>query len=338
MRLLIPVILALATTASPAHASAPGTITVAKDGTGDHATVQAAINAVPDGTPTTIRIKPGRYREVVTISARKSQLTMQGTTGNPTDVTIDYDNASGTKKPDGTTYGTTGSASVTIAAPDFTARHITFSNSFDRRAHPEITATQAVALKTTGDRMLFDNCRFLGHQDTLYTDTAATATRARQYFTRSTITGDVDFIFGRATAVFDRVTITALDRGQNPNGYITAASTRADNPYGMLIINSKITSTAATGTFYLGRPWHPGGDPAAVAQVVIRETALPAAIKPAPWTDMSGFSWRDARLREYRNTGPGAATGPDRPHLTSTEASRYTVRNYLGDWAPCCRG
>jgi pectin methylesterase-like acyl-CoA thioesterase len=108
--------------------------------------------------------------------------------------------------------------------------------------------------------------------------------------------------------------------------------------YGFLIINSKVTSTAPPGTFFLGRPWHPGGDPAAVAQVVIRNTSLPAAVKPAPWSDMSGFSWRDARLREYHNTGPGAGNGPDRPQLTDGEADQYTVKKYLGDWNPCCRG
>jgi pectinesterase len=308
--------------------------TVAKDGSGDHTSVQAAIDAVPDRTAYTIKIEPGRYREVVKIPASKTPLTLLGTTGNPADVVIDFDNASGTKKPDGTTYGTTGSATVTIAANDFTARGITVSNSFDRAAHPEITATQAVALKATGDRMLFDNSRFLGHQDTVYADSAAVGTRARQYYTRSTITGDVDFIFGRATAVFDRVTITALDRGKDPNGYLTAASTRSDNPYGFLIVNSRVTSSAAAGTFFLGRPWHPGGDPDAIAQVVIRDTELPRAIKPAPWTDMSGFSWRDARLREYRNTGPGAGSGPDRPQLTDAQAGQYTVAKYLGDWHP----
>ncbi|MBP2327420.1 pectin methylesterase-like acyl-CoA thioesterase [Kibdelosporangium banguiense] len=337
MRVMIAAVLTTLVTATPAHADV--TITVAKDGTGNHTSVQAAINATPDRTPVTIRIKPGLYREVVTIPATKTPLTILGTSGNPADVTIDYDNASGTKKPDGSTYGTTGSATVTIAASNFTARNITFSNSFDRAAHPEITATQAVAVKTTGDRMSFDNTRFLGHQDTLYTDTPNVTTRARQYFTRSTITGDVDFIFGRATAVFDRVTITAHNRGQNPNGYVTAASTRSDNPYGILIINSRILSTASTGTYFLGRPWHPSGDPAAIAQVVIRETQLPTAIKTAPWTDMSGFSWRDARLREYRNTGPGATPGPDRPQLTDAQAGQYTVKNYLGDWTPsCCRG
>jgi pectate lyase len=317
-----------------ADAQACRILTVAKDGTGNFTSVQAAVDAVPDGTPTMILIRRGVYREVVKVPATKSHLTLLGATGNPSDVVIDFDNASGTLKPDGTPFGTTGSATVTVAASDFTARHVTFSNSFDRAAHPEITATQAVAIKATGDRMLFDHDRFSSHQDTLYADTANVDTRARQYYTRSTIVGDVDFMFGRATAVFDHVTITALDRGGNPNGYLTAASTRSDNPHGFLIINSTVTSPAAPASYFLGRPWHPGGDPAAIAQVVIRNTSLPAAIKTTPWTDFSGFSCRDARLFEYRNTGPGSGTGPDRPQLTDEQVPQYTVAAYLGDWHP----
>ncbi|MCZ9338345.1 pectate lyase, partial [Streptomyces sp. TRM76130] len=80
--------------------------------------------------------------------------------------------------------------------------------------------------------------------------------------------------------------------------------------------------------------------PEAVAQVLIRDTALPAAIKAAPWTDMSGFSWRDARFAEYRNTGPGAAVTADRPQLSDADARHHTVAHYLAgtdDWAPYAR-
>lgn len=303
----------------------------------DFDTVQAAIDAAPPGT--TVTIGKGVYREVVRVPASKRDLTLKGSTGTARDVVIDYDNANGTRKPDGTTYGTSGSATATIEADGFTARDLTFSNSFDRAAHPEITNTQAVAVKATGDRQYYDRVRFLGHQDTLYADTRAVGTRARQYYRGGEIVGDVDFIFGRATAVFDQVTIRALDRGgDHPGGgtagYITAASTRRDNPHGFLIMNSTVVSDAPAGTYYLGRPWHPGGDPDAIASVVVRDTKLPAAVKTAPWTDMSGFSWRDARFAEYRNSGPGATPGADRPQLTADQAAQHTRRAYLGDWNP----
>lgn len=326
----------LVSLAAPPAGVAEANVVVAKDGSGNYSTVQAGINAVSAGG--TVSIKPGTYREVVSVPSGKTGITVRGTTGKAADVVIDYDNASGTKKPDGSTYGTSGSATATIAANGFTATALTFRNSFDRAAHPEIKDTQAVAVKTTGDRMVFDNVTFLGHQDTLYADTAAVGTIGRQYYRNCAISGDVDFLFGRATAVFDRATITALDRGSSSNnGFLTAASTRRSNPYGFLVVGSKVLSSAANASFYLGRPWHPSGDVDAIAQVLFRETSLPAAIKPAPWTDMSGFSWKDARFTEYRNTGPGAGTGADRPQLPAAQAGNYTAQKYLAGsdgWNP----
>jgi pectinesterase/pectate lyase len=52
---------------------------------------------------------------------------------------------------------------------------------------------------------------------------------------------------------------------------------------------------------------------------------------------MSGFSWKDARFSEYRNTGPGAGTGTDRPQLTAAQAASYTAQRYLAGadgWNP----
>jgi len=80
---------------------------------------------------------------------------------------------------------------------------------------------QAVALCADGDRFTCQNCRIEGHQDTLYTGPMPSnpvpkgvnalhpfagfgewvAKRPfRQYYNSCTIQGDVDFIFGSATA------------------------------------------------------------------------------------------------------------------------------------------
>ncbi|MBV1852598.1 pectinesterase family protein [Catellatospora tritici] len=315
-------------------------ITVDPTGLGDVTTVQAAVDAAPAGSQArvVIRVRPGLYRETVTVPAEKPNLAIVGTSGRPEDVVIVENHCNGCLKPDGTTYGTTGSATVTLKGDDFTARDVTFANDFDEAAHPAISSKQAVAVKTTGDRIAFSNVRFLGNQDTLYVDTPGAAYTSRVYIRDSYVEGDVDFIFGRATAVFDRVHIHGLDRGLNPAGYFTAASTQLVNPHGYLIIHSRLTSDAPEQTYYLGRPWHPSNDPNAQAQVVIRESSLPAAVKGTPWTDMSGFSWRDARFAEYRNYGPGAlppgGDGTDRPQLTDSQAEAYTVATYLADWSP----
>ncbi|MFD7133105.1 pectinesterase family protein [Streptomyces sp. NPDC059894] len=301
----------------------------------DHPTVQAAVDAVPEGNtlPVTIAVAPGTYREKVFVPAAKPHITLQGTGQDRSDTVIVYDTPAA--------YGgSTGSATVRIAAHDVTARHLTFSNDFDEAAH-ELNGEQALAVKTTGDRIVFEDTAFLGNQDTLMTDSPRLDVVSRVYIRDSFIEGDVDFVYGRATTVIERSVIRALSRGSaTNNGYITAASTWTGNPYGFLITRSRIVSDAPDGTVHLGRPWHPGGEPAAVAQVLIRDTELPAAVASAPWTDMSGFSWRDARFAEYRNTGPGAAQAADRPQLSDEEARTRTVAHYLAGpdgWAPYAR-
>ncbi|GAA2594789.1 hypothetical protein GCM10010304_46250 [Streptomyces roseoviolaceus] len=301
----------------------------------DYPTVQSAVDAVPDGndTPVTIAVAPGTYREKVYIPASKPHLLLRGTGRDRSDTVIVFDTPA--------EYGgSTGSATVRIAANDVTARNLTFSNDFDEAAH-ELKGEQALAMKTTGDRIVFEDTAFLGNQDTLMTDSPKLTTLSRVYVRDSYIEGDVDFVYGRATTVIERSVIRALSRGSDTNnGYITAASTWKGNPYGFLITKSKIVSDAPAGTFHLGRPWHPGGEPDAIAQVLIRDTQLPAAVKSSPWTDMSGFSWKDARFTEYRNHGAGAGVTADRPQMSDATARTHTVAHYLkgtDDWAPYAR-
>jgi hypothetical protein len=55
---------------------------------------------------------------------------------------------------------------------------------------------------------------------------------------------------------------------------------------------------------------------------------------------VSGFSWKDARFAEYRNSGPGAGVTADRPQLSDADASTHTVANHLAgndNWAPYAR-
>ncbi|WP_374194315.1 pectinesterase family protein [Streptomyces sp. N35] len=301
-------------------------------------TVQAAVDAVPAGNtrPVTIKLAPGTYREKVRIGDEQHRISLVGTGGDRDDTVIVFDTPSGEPKPEGGTQGSSGSATVMVRGDDFTARNLTFVNDFDEAAH-EISGEQALAVKTTGDRQFFEDVAFLGNQDTLMTDTPALTEVSRVYIRDSYIEGDVDFIYGRASTVIEDSVIKAISRGSTTNnGWLAAPSTWKDNPYGMLITDSEVISDAPDGSFHLARPWHPGGNPDAIGQLVIRETKLPAAIKAAPYTDMSGFSWREARFFEHRNYGPGAAPeGPDRPHLDPALADDFERADYLRGWNPC---
>ncbi|MFF6780583.1 pectinesterase family protein [Streptomyces sp. NPDC012510] len=324
-------------TTATTKAAAATTITVAKDGSGQFTTVQKAVDAVPANNPSrvVISVKPGTYRELVKVPSNKPHVTIQGSGGSRKDTVIVYNNAAGTPKPGGGTYGTGGSATVAVEADDFQARNLTISNDFDEAANQSFKDHQAVALRTAADKVVLDGVIVTGDQDTLLLDTAAKDKLGRVYVTNSYVIGNVDFIFGRATAVVDKSIITLKKRWNGTSaGYITAPSTAA-NRKGFLIINSTVNGEVSDRTFYLGRPWHAGGDASLDPQTTVRNTTLSAAIRTAPWTDMSGFSWKDDRFAEYMNKGPGAGgQSTDRPHLTDAQAANQEVADWLGGWTP----
>ncbi|CAL9527641.1 Pectinesterase A [Streptomyces sp. enrichment culture] len=345
---LLPLTLTAATLAYATEANGPvvtdavsaaaTTLTVAKDGSAQYTTVQAAVNAVPanNASRVVIAVAPGTYRELVKVPSNKPHVTIQGTGASRKDTVIVYNNAAGTQKPDGSgTYGTGGSATVAVEADDFQARNLSITNDFDEAANQSLSGHQAVALRTAADKVFLDGVIVTGDQDTLLLDTAAKDKLGRVYVSDSYVLGNVDFIFGRATAVIDRSVITLRKRWDGSSaGYVTAPSTAADRK-GILIANSTVNGDVSSASFYLGRPWHAGGDATLDPQTTVRNTNLSAAVKSTPWTDMSGFSWKADRFAEYRNTGAGAgSSSADRPFLTDAQAADQEVADWLGDWTP----
>ncbi|MFH8290204.1 pectinesterase family protein [Streptomyces sp. NPDC018059] len=325
-------------TTAGAPAAASTILTVAKDGGGRFTSVQKAVDAVPAGNTSrvVIRIAPGTYRETVKVPANKPHVTFEGTGRSRKDTVIVEGHAAGMTKPDGSgTYGTGGSATVAVEADDFQARHLTFSNDFDEARNQRLNGQQAVALRTAADRVRLDDLIISGDQDTLLLDTAAKEKTGRVYLTDSYVIGNTDFVFGRATAVIDRSVLTLKKRWNGTSaGYVTAPSTPAGRK-GFLITRSTVDGDVSARSFHLGRPWHAGGDASLDPQTTVRDSTLGAAVKAAPWTDMGGFSWKDDRFAEYKNSGPGAgAAGGDRPHLTDAQAAAQETADWLGDWKP----
>jgi pectinesterase len=338
MRTTYAATLVAALVASVPNGVAASGVTVAADGSGNYTTVQAAIDAAPAGSTSTytITIKPGTYRGTVTIPANKPHLSLIGAGSSASAVVLVEHHASGATKPGGGTYGTAGSATVTIAAANTTVSNLTMANDFNEAAST-LSAKQAVAVNTAGDRVQFSGVRILGNQDTLLVNASGTAVR-RLYVRNSYVEGDVDFIFGAGTMVFQNGEVRSLSRGSSSNnGYITAAATNIGNRYGFLFWGTHLTSNAPAKSVYLGRPWHPGGDVNAVAQVLYRGVTMDAHIRDDPWTDMSGFSWKDARFFEYSSTGSGATVNGNRPQMSSSTASQYVPTAYLAGsdgWNP----
>lgn len=289
---------------------------------------------------TIIFVKNGYYKEKLMLS--HPNISLIGESHIHTVLT--YDVAHGTLLPEPNpskkTYGTTGSASTTISpeATGFTAENLTFENSFVRGTY-NCKDEQAVALKNEADQSVLINCRMLGHQDTLYAD-ANPECKARQYYLHCYISGDIDFVFGRAQAIFDDCTFMSLDTAPSvAKGFVTAASTWEDYQYGYLIINSRLLSPITTPSIALGRPWQPGRNTRAKAATCFMHCYLGPHILPEGWVDMGPSLACNARFSEFENYGPGAICAPTRPILSQEEASKYTLENifacdYELPWQP----
>jgi pectinesterase len=299
------------------------------------------------GARAVIYIRKGRYREKLTID--RPRITLLGENRDSTIIT--YDAIADTPSPGGGTYGTRGSFTLRIVAPDFRAENLTIENSFDYAANaakPDSDKTkfrnpQGVALMTDlgSDRATFVNVRILGHQDTLFTNSG------RAYFYKCSIAGHVDFIFGAGKSVFEDCDIVSLDRGSRTNnGYITAASTPLNQRFGFLFLRSRLkkeTPAMAPSSVTLGRPWHPFADPNAVASVVFIDTWMDDHIGAKGWDRMSSIDstgtriWYEpssARFVEYGTRGPGAVKSSTRRVLSAREARRITPSLVLDGWTP----
>lgn len=293
---------------------------VAKDGSGDFMTIQEAVNAVPVNRKnrTTIFIRKGIYKERVIISETQSNLTLIGE--SQTETILTFDNFANKKNVLGETMGTSGSSSIYIYANGFEAENLTFENSAGN-------VGQAVAVFMAADQAVFRHCRILGNQDTLYT----WGKDSRQYYEECYIEGTVDFIFGSSTCVFDRCEIRAKRSG----GYLTAASTPQDIPFGYVFVNCKLTADEGVKGVYLGRPWRSN------AKTVYINCEMGSHIKPEGWHNWGKpDAEKTAFYAEYATKGAGSNANSRVPwshQLTKKEAGTYNIKTILAardGWNP----
>ena len=233
-------------------------LVVAKDGTGDFRYIQDAINAVRVylPKPITIKIKKGFYKEKLEVYSTLTNITFVGESLDST--IISYDDFSGKGKME-----TFDSYTLKVSGNDIKFKNLTIENTAGR-------VGQAVALHVEGDRCMFDNCKFLGNQDTIF----ASGENSRQYFSKCYIEGTVDFIFGSSTALFENCHIHS-----KTDGYITAASTPKWVAYGYVFKDCKLTADKAATKIYLGRPWRD------FAKTVFINCEMDSHILPEGWNN-----------------------------------------------------
>ncbi len=320
-------------------------IIVAKSG-GEFATIRQALDSIPQDNREWVEIllKPGVYHELLEIET--PYIRIVGEDAKKTVIT--YNNGAATILPDGTRRGTFRSYAVFVGTHDFVAENITFENA----AGPGKIAGQALALYADGDRLAFYNCRFLGYQDTIFTGPLppsslipnsfsgprenAPRINGRQYYQNCYVRGDVDFIFGSATAYFKDCEIFSKKRSNNgPQGYATAASTPEGQKYGYVFHSCRFTSDCPAGSVWLGRPWRN------FAHTAVVNCELGEHISKEGWDNWNKpEAEKTMRYEEYGSTGAGASI-EDRPawviRLTKEQADAYSIANVLGGddgWNP----
>lgn len=223
---------------------------VAADGSGDYATVQAAVDACSaDGNRNFIFIKNGTYNEQVTVPAT-TVITMLGESRDGVIIT----RAKSHQEIDDESQTST----MYINGTDFYGENFTVVNS----AGPE--AGQAEALTNHGDRMTLKNVAIKANQDGLRFDDSS-----RSYLYDCYVEGTVDYIFDSGIAFLDNCEIRQVNRSGYivaPGNHFASISRELSKEYtgysnvwglGLFLRNCTLTRDAsiADNSSYLGRNW-----------------------------------------------------------------------------------
>jgi pectin methylesterase-like acyl-CoA thioesterase len=312
-------------------------------------TIQSAILSLPhDTTPYTILILPGQYVEQVNIT-RPGPVTILGQTPHPSSlsgnsVEILWRQATGTPST-GTldnaytstlTIAPTLNASLTGSGPtgnfvppntpfgnvDFRAYNINVTN-----AYLPYSAGPSLALSTSYANTGFYHCVLNSYQDTIYIGKLANS-----YISRSTISGQTDFLYGFGTLWVESSELLLRGCG----GGITAwkgTNTTFENKYGVYVNKSVVkranSTLAITGKCALGRPWN------ALHRSVFSGSYLDDSIRREGYVQWSASEPRvnnSTLMAEYGDFGPGwNASGRSEGGVTrvlgKTEWERYSSPN-----------
>lgn len=312
------------------------TVYAGGSGTNHYSTIQAAVNALPS-TGGIVEVEPGSYQQQVTISKPGVSLIGQGSSAS---ATVLYDNLSSS----GSSDEASATLIVTNTATNFFMENIEVENTNTIDGNAQVPA---VAMFVLADRVVMDNVRLIGRQDTLYLGSegcsSSTCTPARSYIYGSYIEGDVDFIFGDGAAVFSDCNIQIDENGSASGETTITAQRRVYTNYlsGYIFWNSNIYSASSSQTNeYLGRPWN------ANAYVVYIDSDLQADIATAGWIEWEPGTTdylATAYYAEYGSTNTGAAGYLDKKreshavYLTASETAQYEPDTFLAGsdgWNP----
>ena len=223
-------------TTKPTGPANPNNLVVAADGSGDFATVQGAVDSVPNNntTYTLINVRDGNYVEIVDVRS-KNNITFRGQSRS--DTVVGYAN-NATIAVGGSTHSR---MAFKVNANDIAIEYLTVLN----RTPKGGSQAEALMLETNIKRFILNNTEVDSFQDTILGNTSGT----QAYFNNSLVQGDVDYLWGNMNLFATNCEI----RTRTAGGNITQPRTDAGSN-GMAFVNCQITvsSNGVTGVT-LGR-------------------------------------------------------------------------------------
>ena len=304
------------------------TLRVRADGSGDFASVQAALDFSAPGANASLGrltlLLRGEFRERVYVYSNFSggvsfladpAPAAAAVGAAPPAATIIFDVAGSSGA------GTFGSFTTTVDCDGFVARGVAFAN--DARGYNKTAAGQSVALGIHGDRAALLDCALWGAQDTWYG-----GPQSRVYLGNTYVNGSCDSLFGEGALVVEDSAVAISDT-------VTAQKGNGSTAY--LFLDSDIVPAAPNTE--LGRPW------GLLAHTVYKDCFMGAGIVAEGWGDWNhGCTNHSAPhacdgvfYAEYNSTGPGAAPGKRvwwSHQLNASQAAQWTRTTVLSGWDP----
>ena len=217
----------------------------------------------------------------------------------------------------------------------------------------------ALALTSAATEAYFENCRFVGRQDTLYGAVGTTAA-----FYDCAVYGGTDYIFGGMTAVFAKCDLVLNTSDASDDvAYITAAQQQSQSSRGYLMYNCTVKSTTPgvdTASSYtakpgqFGRPWKANTSEVVFFDTVVKSTnwalssgkyvydadSAVSLIQPAGWnTSLGGQSERNVEYGTFEVSGEDNSASRvswvQQPETAvCADGTAISVAAFLGDWDP----
>jgi hypothetical protein len=262
------------TKAPPPHHSA--SVTVAADGSADFCTVQGAIDQVEPHRhqPAVIFVRKGRYAELVRIPPERTHIHVVGEDRKGTVIAC--------LNNDKLNPGPTQRAVLGVEGNDFVLENLTVQNTTPYKG------SQAEAVYVSADRCVLRNSDFLSFQDTL-------CLNGRVYVSDCYIEGDVDYVWGYGSAVFERCELRTMH-----DGCVVQARNSEARP-GYVFLDCRLTAIPTVKKCWLARI-ETARFPA--SQVAFIRCAMGPHILSAGW-QVTGEGTDKLRFEEFGSTDVG---------------------------------